>query len=175
MRAGVLCLGGFVGFLASTPIRAQTSGGASGFVAGRVGVNVQAVPDGVSGAALGTGTSAGAFVASKWALEFEGWFPGEVEDPGVRNWVLLFSGSAMRFFDDERRGPYMLFGMTAARIEFGSSRRRNVLLRGGVQLGIGSAVRLSERTMVAPELRVNVIDGTAFLIRPNIAFLYALP
>ena len=175
MKPRALCVSGLVGLLASTTLRAQTLVSASGFVSGRLGANVQAVPDGVSGAALGTGTSVGAFVASKWALEFEAWFPGEVENSGVHNWVLLFSGSAMRFFDEERRGPYMVFGLTAARIQFGSSRRPQRFLRGGVQLGVGSTVRLSERIMLAPELRVNVIDGAAFVIRPNVAFLYAFP
>jgi hypothetical protein len=83
--------------------------------------------------------------------------------------VLLFSGSAVKFFNDERRGPYMLFGLTAARIEFGSSSD----FAGSIQLGLGGAIRLSARTSVAPELRVNVIDGGMFLVRPNVGFLYA--
>jgi hypothetical protein len=129
----------------------------------------------VSGASVGAGASLGAFITSKWAVEFEPWIPDEIEDPGVRIRTLLFSGSAVRFFDDERRGPYILVGLTAARIEFGSPRRRRSDIAGGVQLGAGSAIRLDERAMVAPEVRVNVIDGGVFLIRPNVAFLYTFP
>jgi len=171
----VVCVGIVASSLAATPLSSQTSGRPSGFVSGRVGVNFQAVPDGVSGASVGAGASLGAFITSKWAVEFEPWIPDEIEDPGVRIRTLLFSGSAVRFFDDERRGPYILVGLTAARIEFGSPRRRRSDIAGGVQLGAGSAIRLDERAMVAPEVRVNVIDGGVFLIRPNVAFLYTFP
>jgi hypothetical protein len=93
-----------------------------------------------------------------------------MEDARARNRILLFSGSAVKFFNDKGRGPYLLFGLTAARIEFGSRRQSD--FAGGMQLGVGSAIRLSKRTSVAPELRVSVIDGGAFLIRPNVAFTY---
>lgn len=171
MTVGARCLAGLIGLLAPTSLGAQTSSGAFGFASGRVGVNVQAVPDGTSGGSVGTGASLAAFIGSRWAIEFEAWIPGEIEDAGVRNRVLLSSGSAMRFFSDQRRGPYVLFGLTAAQIEFGSSSD----VAGGMQLGVGGAVRLGERTMVAPELRVNVMDGGAFLIRPNVAVVYTFP
>jgi hypothetical protein len=82
MRVVVLCLGGFVSLFASTPLSAQVSDGVFGFVSGRVGINVQAVPDGVSGTSGGAGASLAAFVASRWAIEFEVWIPGEIEHAG---------------------------------------------------------------------------------------------
>jgi hypothetical protein len=166
-----VCLGGLIGLFAPKPLGAQTSDGPFGFVSGRAGINTQAVPDGVSGGSVGAGASVGAFVGSQWAIEFEAWIPEEIEDAGVRNKVLLFSGSAVRFFNDKRSGPYVLFGLTAAQIEFGSASD----VSGGVQLGVGGAVRLSERTSVAPELRANVTDGGMFLFRPNVGFMYTFP
>ena len=162
-----LCLGGLIGLFAPTLLGAQTSDSSFGFVSGRVGLNAQAVPDGVSGASMGGGASLAAFIGSRWAIEFEAWIPEAIEDGRV----LLFSGSAVRFFNDAGRGPYLLFGLTAAHIEFGSSSD----VAGGLQLGVGSAIRVGKRTSVAPELRVDVIDGGMFLIRPNVALLYTFP
>jgi hypothetical protein len=166
-----MCAGIVAASLAATPLSAQIPGGRSGFVSGRAGVNLQAVPDGLSGASVGGGASLAVFIRSQWAIEFEACIPDDVEDARVRNRVLLFSGSAVRFFNGEQRGPYVLFGLTAARIEFGSSSD----LAGGIQLGAGGAVRLSERTRFAPEFRVNVIDGGMFLLRPNVTLLYMFP
>ena len=171
MRAGVLFLGCLLGLFDTTPLGAQTSDSPLGFVSGRVGLNAQAVPDGVSGTSLGGGASLALFVGSRWAIEFEAWIPGEISDPSIRNRVPLYSVSAVRFFNDAGRGPYMVFGLTAAAVEFGSSSD----VAGGLQLGGGSVIRLGTRTSVAPELRVNVIDGGAIIIRPNIALLYTFP
>jgi hypothetical protein len=78
--------------LAATPVRAQPADDPSGFLSGRFGINVQAVPDGLSGAAFGAGASIAAFAGANWALEFEAWLPGAIEDGGVWNKTLLFTG-----------------------------------------------------------------------------------
>ena len=166
---GVGCCG--VLLFASPQLHAQTPVATSGFVAGRVGVNAQVVPDGVSGTALGAGWSAGVFVGPRWALEFEAWIPGDIEDPGVRIRTMLFSGSAVRFLAAQDRGPYVLVGLTAARVEWDSSSD----VTGSVQAGTGVVVRLGGRISFAPEIRANVVSGGMFIIRPNVAIFYRFP
>jgi hypothetical protein len=166
---GVGCCG--VALFASPQLHAQPPVAASGFVAGRVGINAQVVPDGVSGTALGAGGSAGVFVSPRWALEFEAWIPGDIEDPGVRNRTILFSGSAVRFLVAQDRGPYVLFGLGAARIESDSSSD----VSGSVQAGTGVVVRLGGQISVAPEIRANVVSGGMFIIRPSVALFYRFP
>lgn len=159
---------------ASVRLSAQAPG-TTGFLSGRLGVNAQVVPDGVSDMSLGAGGAVGVFVTRRWALEFEAWIPGEVESAGARNRVMLFSGSALRFLDAADRGLYLLAGLGVARVEWGSSSRLSSQLNGAVQAGAGVSLRLGGRLSVAPEVRAALVDGGAFIVRPSIALHYSFP
>ena len=125
----------------------------------------------------GCGASLGAFITSKWAVEFEAWIPDRNRNPrhgDVR--TLLFSGSAVRFFDDERRGPYLLVGLTARLVEFGFVKKQPPRYAGGVQLGAGSAIRLGELAMVPPPGSGECHRrGSLYSFVRTSAFLYTFP
>src|SRR5262245_6553458 len=165
--------GAVVAFLLvmSPAVDAQTTRHGKGFIAGRVGANLQAAEDGENGASFGGGVSGAAFLASHWAVEFDAWIPAYIEQDGKRFRDLLFSVSALRMFGGGRVEPYILAGFTVARVQLENVFGKTSNGYSYVQAGGGVALRLGENLSLAPEVRVN-LGVTSNIGRPSLVLLY---
>lgn len=167
-----LHVGVVLALLAAADLHAQTPASDRGYVSGRVGATIQAAEDAESGTSVGAGASAGVFTGSRWAVEFEAWIPTYIEANGKRFRDLLFSGSVVRFFNARRRGPFLLAGFTAARVQSKTPFGEFSNGYGYVQVGGGLFLPLGPRLALAPEVRAN-LGLTSNIVRPMLGLVYS--
>jgi hypothetical protein len=172
-RLFLICL---VGLCVAVPTLSAQSTGAEGFVAMRVGANVQAAdPDGGTSAAVGG--SAALPLSRHWMLEIEGWVPAYI-DALVPTYVpergefrdVLVAVSAVRHFGTGVR-PYLLAGLALSRTQYRTPRESWASTGGYVQAGAGVAFSVSRRIALAPDVRIDIAPLSAIL-RPSVALMY---
>lgn len=157
--------------LTASVLHAQTPASDRAFVSGRFGAAIQRAEDGERGTSVGAGASAGFFINPRWALELEAWIPAYIEANGKEFRDLLFSGSALRFFNAGRIRTHLLAGFTVARVESKSAFGESSNLYSYVQVGGGVAFPLGGRLALVPEVRAN-LGLASNIVRPTLALVY---
>jgi hypothetical protein len=158
--------------LVTSVLQAQTPASNGGFVSGRLGGTIQSAEDGERGASVGAGASAGFFISPWWALEFEAWIPAYIEANGKEFRDLLFSGSAIRFFEVGRLRTHLLAGFTFARVESKTALSQSSNAYSYVQVGGGMAFPVGVHLALVPEIRAN-LGLASNIFRPTLALVYS--
>ena len=147
---------------------AQGSGSGHHYFAAKLGANWQSAEDNESGQSPGGGAALGFALNRRWTLEFEAWIPAYMRNDGTSFRDLLFSVSGVRRWKGRLLSPFLLIGLTLAKVQTRSRLGESSNGYSYFQAGFGVEIPLSERLAIAPEIRSN-IALTAIVIRPAIS------